>query len=118
MADELSLDITYLPQFREVNNGLLAGMEKSEAYGKFPGKFCSILAWAETLPEGESLEGLFYRIKGAWYNLKNKLKREMFYRVTHGGIINILLCLENRIAHTNKEIHFQITNAQIVEVDI
>lgn len=75
MADELSLDITYLPQFREVNNGLLAGMEKSEAYGKFPGKFWSILAWAETLPEGESLEEFFYRIKGTWYNLKKQVEK-------------------------------------------
>lgn len=32
VAVSLSLDITYLPQFREVNNGLLAGMEKSEAF--------------------------------------------------------------------------------------
>ena len=75
MADELSLDITYLPQFREVNNGLLAGMEKSEAYGKFLGKFWSILAWAETWPEGESLEGFFYRIKGTWYNLKKQVEK-------------------------------------------
>lgn len=32
VADSLSLDIIYLPQFREVNNGLLAGMEKSVAF--------------------------------------------------------------------------------------
>ena len=32
VTDSLSLDITNLPQFREVNNGLLAGMEKSVAF--------------------------------------------------------------------------------------
>ena len=31
VANELSLKITYLPQFRESNNGLLAGMLKTEA---------------------------------------------------------------------------------------
>lgn len=34
VADVLSLKITYLPQFREVNNGLLAGMKKVEAVEK------------------------------------------------------------------------------------
>lgn len=48
MADALSLKITYLPQFREVNNGLLAGMKKVEAVGKYPGKYFSALDWTET----------------------------------------------------------------------
>lgn len=37
VANELALEITYLPQFRESNNGLLAGMLKTEAVKKYPG---------------------------------------------------------------------------------
>ena len=35
-ANALSPPVIYLPAFREVNNGLLAGMRKTEAAQKFP----------------------------------------------------------------------------------
>ena len=41
VADALSLEITYLPQFRESDNGLLAGMLKTEAAKKYPGIYCT-----------------------------------------------------------------------------
>lgn len=118
VADSLSLDITYLPQFREVNNGLLAGMEKSVAFEKYPGKYWRKLAWTETWPGGESPEEFFCRIKDAWYNFKKQVGKRNALLVTHGGVINIILCLENGIVYTNKETHFQIKDAEIVEVEI
>lgn len=118
VADSLSIDITYLPQFREVNNGLLAGMEKSVAFKKYPGKYWRTLAWTETWPGGESPEEFFLRIKEAWYNFKKQVGKRNALLVTHGGVINIILCLENGIAYTNKEMNFQIKDAGIVEVDV
>ena len=35
-----------------------------------------------------------------------------------GGVMNIILCLENGIPYTNKETHFQIKDAEIVQIDI
>ncbi|EFQ47505.1 histidine phosphatase family protein [Lactobacillus iners] len=118
VADVLSLKITYLPQFREVNNGLLAGMKKVEAVEKYPGKYFRTLDWAETWPEGESPEQFFRRIKSAWYSFKKKVGSRNVLLVTHGGVINIILCLENGIVYTNKELHFKIKDAEIVKIDV
>ena len=118
VADSLSLDIIYLPQFREVNNGLLAGMEKSEAFEKYPGKYWRKLAWTETWPGGESPEQFFFRIKGSWCDFKKQVGKRDALLVTHGGVINVILCLENGIAYTNKQTHFQIKDAGIVELDV
>lgn len=38
--------------------------------------------------------------------------------VTHGGVINIILCLENGILYTNKELHFKINDAEIIQMDV
>lgn len=118
VADVLFLKITYLPQFREVNNGLLAGMKKVEAVEKYPGKYFRTLDWAETWPEGESPEQFFRRIKSAWYSFKKKVGSRNVLLVTHGGVINIILCLENGIFYTNKELHFKINDAEIIQIDV
>ena len=118
VADELSLGITYLPQFRESNNGLLAGMLKTEALEKYPGIYWNALDWPQTWPEGESPEQFFRRIKSAWYEFKKQAVNKNVLLVSHGGVMNIILCLENGIPYTNKETHFQIKDAEIVQIDV
>lgn len=118
VASELSLNITYLPQFRESNNGLLAGMLKSEAVEKYPGIYWNALDWTETWPGGESPEQFFHRIQSAWYEFKKQVADDNVLLVSHGGVMNIILCLENGIPYTNKETHFQIHDAEIVQIEI
>lgn len=117
VADELSLEITYLPQFRESNNGLLAGMLKTEAAEKFPGIYWNVLDWTQTWPEGESPEQFFQRIRSAWYGFKKQAADKNVLLVSHGGVMNIILCLENGVPYTNKETHFHIKDAEIVQID-
>ena len=117
VANYLSLEITYLPQFRESNNGLLAGMLKTEAAVKYPGLYWSTLDWTEAWPEGESPEQFFNRIKNAWCELKKQVGKDDVLLVSHGGVMNVILCLENGITYTNKKTHFQIDEAEIVMVD-
>ena len=117
VANALSLEITYLPQFRESNNGVLAGMLKSEAVKKYPGVYWNALGWTETWPGGESPEQFFYRIQRAWYEFKEQVKHNNVLLVSHGGVMNIILCLENGIPYTNKETRFQIKDAEIVQID-
>ena len=93
-------------------------MKKVEAVGKYPGKYFSALDWTETQPQGESLEQFFCRIKSAWYNFKKEVGNRNVLLVTHGGVINIILCLENGIFYTNKELHFKIKDAEIVQIDV
>lgn len=118
VANALSLEITYLPQFRESNNGQLAGMLKSEAFVKYPGVYWNALDWTETWPGGESPEQFYHRIQSAWYAFKEQVKENNVLLVSHGGVMNIILCLENGIPYTNKETHFQIKDAEIIQVDI
>ena len=118
IANALSLEVTYLPQFRESNNGSLAGMLKSEAVEKYPGVYWNALEWTETWPEGESPEQFFHRIRSAWYGFKEKVGRNNVLLVSHGGVMNVILCLENGIPYTNKETHFHIKDAQIIQIDI
>ena len=118
VAEELSLEITYLPQFRESNNGLLAGMLKTEAAQKYPGVYWNALDWTQTWPEGESPEQFFLRIQGAWDSFKKQVGNDTVLLVSHGGVMNIILCLEKGIPYTNKETRFQIKDAEIVQIDI
>jgi len=118
VAAELSLEIIYLPQFRESNNGLLAGMLKADAAEKFPGVYWNALGWTETWPGGESPEQFFHRIQHAWIDFKNQVGNKNVLLVSHGGVMNIILCLENGIPYTNKKTYFKIKDAEIVKIDI
>ena len=118
VANELSLPITYLPQFRESNNGLLAGMLKTEAAVKYPGIYWNALDWKEAWPEGESPERFFHRIQNAWFDFKEQVGDENVLLVSHGGVMNIILCLENGIPYTNKETYFKIKDAEIVQIGV
>ena len=118
VAEELSLEITYLPQFRESNNGLLAGMLKTEAVEKYPGMYWNALDWTQTWPGGESPEQFFRRVQSAWYEFKKQAGNKNVLLVSHGGVMNIILCLESGIPYTNKETHFQIKDAEIIQIDM
>ena len=48
VAYGLSLPTIFLPQFWKSNNGLLAGMLKTEASKKHPGLYWRSLDWAES----------------------------------------------------------------------
>lgn len=116
VADELGLEIVYLPQFREVNNGFLAGMLKTEAAGKYPGIYWKALNWTEEYPGGESPEQFFHRIEKAWNDFKTHIDNENVLLISHGGVMNIILCIENRKKYTNKETYYQIEDAAIIQL--
>ena len=51
-------------------------------------------------------------------NSKKQVGKRNVLLVSHGGVMNIILCLENGISYTNKETRFQIKEAEIVQMDI
>ena len=118
VADELSLEITYLPQFRESNNGYLAGMLKTEAAEKYPGIYWNALEWTEAWPGGESPKQFFARIQSAWCEFRQQVGDNNVLLVSHGGVMNVILCSEHGIPYTNKETHFQIGDAEIIQLEI
>lgn len=116
VAEYLDLPVTYLPDFRESNNGYLAGMLKEEASVKYPGKYWNNLEWTEPWPGGESPQMFYQRIKTAWYGFKEKVDGKTALLVSHGGVMNIILCLENGVRYTNKETRYKIGDAEVVAI--
>lgn len=117
IAEEFCLPVIYLPEFREANNGYLAGMLKEEASQKYPGKYWNTLDWTEQWPGGESPQMFYQRIKAAWYEFRDKVHDKTVLLVSHGGVMNIILCLENNTPYTNKETQYKIRDAEIIGID-
>ena len=113
-AQTLRLPVTFLPQFRETNNGVLAGMLKTEAKEKHPGIYWSALDWTQRYPGGESPEMFFCRIEKAWRGFKAENGGKTVLLVSHAGVMNVILCLENGVPFTNKEMRYPIPDAGIV----
>ncbi len=114
VAAYLDLPVLYRKEFREVNNGLLAGIPKAEARERFPGIYWSALEWTQAYPEGESPEVFFARIETAWRTWKTEVQDRTVLLVSHCGVINTILCIENGIAYTNREMRYRIEHAGIV----
>ena len=104
LGEALSLPVVDAPQFREVNNGLLAGMENAEAERLYPGLYWSALDWEQSYPQGESPREFFERVEKAWYQLKLYLitRGQSAILVTHGGVINAIACIEMGVPYSNR----------------
>lgn len=115
----LGYPIEYIPELREVNNGVLAGMKNDLAKEKYPGLYWSALDYDERYPGGESPEMFYNRIKTAWLGLKSRRAKRAAkdaLLVTHGGVIEAILCIENSIAFSNKTKRFSVPHAKLIPV--
>lgn len=100
---------------REVNNGLLAGIDNELALERFPGMFWNTLDWEEAYPQGESPSQFFERIS-KWYQnflLKHHALDNVLI-VTHQGVIDALLCIINSKPFSNKKVHYKIKCGQMI----
>lgn len=118
VSEHLGLPITLLEEFRETNNGDLAGISKEKFQKEYPGLYFSALEWEQQYPNGESPAQYYNRIKDGWEAFKNRsgaLDGDILL-VTHAGVINIIRCIEAGIQFTNKEVCFKTSNAEIVSI--
>ena len=116
LASALQLTVTALSAFREVNNGLLAGMKNELAESRYPRLYWNTLAWDEAYPEGESPQAFYARISAAWQAFKAKVQQFEgdVMLVTHAGVINVIRCMEAGVQYTNKRLQFPIGHAEAV----
>lgn len=116
VAEKLHLSITFLKDFRETNNGDLAGMLKEKARIAYPGLFWSALDWEQPYPNGESPCLFYKRVKTAWVSFKKASEHldGNILLVTHGGVIDVILCYENGRMYTNKHQTYPLGNAETV----
>ncbi|HOP10893.1 MAG TPA: histidine phosphatase family protein [Oscillospiraceae bacterium] len=118
IAAVLNLPITALKQFREANNGDLAGMDNDIANQKYPGLYWNTLEWEECYPNGESPKEFFERVCEAWRLLTYEIcdMKENVLIVTHSGVINIILHQINNTVYTNKGKQIPIRHTALIKL--
>lgn len=121
LSKYLKCSIEYNADLREVNNGDLAGMKHESANEKYPGLYWSSLGYDERYPNGESPKMFYNRVNTAWLELKSKILKQPLKNsviVTHQGVIEVILCIENGIVYSNKTKHFSVPYAQLMPVEV
>lgn len=103
---KLNIPVKFLSEWRENNNGILAGMLNREALQKYPGLFFNTLQMDERYPSGESPIEFYNRIKNAYQTLCDEMINGEIgpnvMLVTHGGVINIIYYIINGLKWSNK----------------
>lgn len=106
ISSKFNMPVKFCEEWREFNNGILAGMLNTEALQKYPGLYFNTLQMEEQYPSGESPLEFYCRIKNAYKKLCNKmLNGEIgpnLVLVTHGGVIEIIYYIISGLAWTNK----------------
>ncbi len=121
LAKRLNLPVAKMPEFRETNNGVLAGMKNELANEQYPGLYWNTLGWDEHYPHGESPHEFFVRISDAWFKFKKNIAARTsgdIALVTHAGVISVILCIEKNVVYTNKSNPFPVKNAEWLSVEI
>ena len=120
LSEALSIPVIEAPEFRETNNGVLAGIDNMLAEKQYPGLYWSTLDWDEPYPDGESPHQFYNRIADAWRRFKKEVceHHHNVALVTHGGVINVIQYIENNILYSNKAKPFSIGYAEIIRIQI
>lgn len=120
LSSALSVPFIELPEFRETNNGTLAGMDNQLAEKHYPGLYWNTLDWEQSYPDGESPHQFYNRIADAWQSFANTVKfsKHNVILVTHGGVINVIQCIEHGITYSNKANPFPLSNAEMIGIEL
>ena len=119
VADKLHLPIIQMPEFRETNNGSLAGMKNELANKMYPGLYWNTLGWEQKYPGGESPRDFYERVSTAWDAFQKMVleQNENVMLVTHGGVINVILSIVNGEKYSNKTAMRKIRNAELIALE-
>ena len=119
VADKLHLPIIPMQEFREVNNGDLAGMKNELAGEMYPGLYWNTLDWEQRYPGGESPREFYERVSTAWEAFQKMMleQNENVLLVTHGGVINVVLSIVNDEKYSNKTSMRKIKNAELIALE-
>lgn len=121
IVDALQLPIEKSEDWRETNNGYLAGLPNDEADQMYPGLYFKSLQMDESYPGGESPNENFLRIQkvldGVLTNQTNINDNENLLIVTHGGVINIIYHILKGIEWTNKNKPFPTSHTGMHKIE-
>lgn len=110
----LGLDIHLKKELRELDKGLLNGMDKEQAKIIYP-EYMQNIDINTKYPNGESMIDLYNRIKVLLQGLK---KYDNSLLVTHRGVINMFYILLNNHDLTMDKEKYNVTHASIHELDL
>jgi probable phosphoglycerate mutase len=102
IAELLHLEVELLPEFREMNNGVLAGMPNEQADREYPNARWSQLGWDEHYPNGESPHEFVRRITQAWKRFAQLHLDEDVILVSHAGVMRIIFAELRQEAYNNQ----------------
>ena len=116
IAKQLKLPVEALAEFREVNNGDLAGMDNEIAAERYPEFYWNQMDWTQAYPNGESPAEFYERISRAWSALSECLLKQPqnCVLVTHGGVIQVILSLICHKPYSNTKPLRKIKNCEII----
>lgn len=119
VADKLHLPIIPMQEFREVNNGDLAGMKNDLESKLYPGLYWNTLGWEQRYPGGESPKEFYERISTAWDAFQKMVleQNENVMLVTHAGVINVILSIVNGEKYSNKTALRKIRNTELIALE-
>ena len=116
VADSLHLPIMPKIEFREVNNGDLAGMKNELVAEHYPGLYWNTLAWEQRYPGGESPREFYERIRCSWEVFQKDIleRNENVMLVTHGGVMRVILSTVKGETYSNQTTPRKIRNAELI----
>lgn len=109
----ISLPVMPAPQFREVNNGELAGMKNALALERYPGLFWNQLEWEQCYPSGESPRQFTERIESAWNDFAQQ-QNENVLLVTHAGVMQVIRAVIGGENYSNRGKYPKIDYCQMI----
>ena len=118
IANKIKLPILPLPQFRETNNGDLAGIKNDIALVRYPGLFWNRLGWEQCYPNGESPRQFYERIVTAWSEFSQEIvsRNKDVVLVTHSGVIHVILSIIEGRTYNNTEKQRHIGYTEIIKL--
>lgn len=121
IEQSLQIKATYSDEWREMNNGILAGIPNKEAEERFPGVYFNTLQMDTPFPGGETPTHFYTRIKQAFehlcHQLENQTVQSNVLLITHGGVINVLYYVLSGEEWTNKSSFYPIDHTSVHTVE-
>ena len=115
IAIALDMELIIMPEFRETNNGVFAGMPHEIADVTYPGLYWNTLEWDEPYPDGESPRIFYERIRSAWMQFSKMVVRngKNVLLVSHGGVMHVIFSLVDEKPFSNKDSKERIPHATL-----
>lgn len=116
LAKGRHLPVIPLPQFREVNNGVLAGMKNAIATAQYPNLFWNQLEWEQCYPGGECPKAFYDRIYAAWTAFAEEILSQDadVVLVTHGGVIHAIRAILEKRQYSNQEAQRKVRHGEVI----